>query len=265
WRSPTAGSSAPSSCPATSSAARSAPTTATACCSSMCARPTINPRSPDLTPPDTVPAQGDSQVLPLLPLKNTVLFPHLFLPLSVGRPHSIAAVEAVLGSEEKTFIVAAQRDGGNEQPGFADLYNVGTRAVIKKFARGEGVLELIVQGVERVALLGVEQTDPYLKVRFRPMPLPADSGPEVEALQRGIMDLAAKVLELAEVQTPVNLQQMVEHSRDPLRFAFLLGSMLSLDVQKEQALLEARSRVEALRLLHGYLSNEVQVLELRKK
>jgi ATP-dependent Lon protease len=200
-----------------------------------------------------------------LPLKNTVLFPHLFLPLSVGRPHSIAAIEAVLGSEEKTFIVAAQRDGGNEQPGFADLYNVGTRAVIKKMARGEGVIELIVQGVERVGLLGVEQTEPYLKVRFRPMPLPEDSGTEVEAHQRAIIDLAAKVLELAEVQTPVNLQQMVEHSQDPLRFAFLLGSMLSLDVQREQALLEAQSRVEALTLLHGYLSHEVQVLELRRK
>ena len=69
-------------------------------------------------------------VLPLLPLKNTVLFPHLFMPLAVGRPNSLAAVEAVLATEEKSFVVAAQKDGDNEQPGLDDLYTIGTRAVI---------------------------------------------------------------------------------------------------------------------------------------
>jgi ATP-dependent Lon protease len=204
-------------------------------------------------------------VLPLLPLRNTVLFPHLFVPLSVGRPHSLAAIEAVLATEEKTFIVSAQRDNNSEQPGYADLYNVGARAVIKKMARNEGVIELIVQGVERVQLLGVDQVEPYLKVRYRPLPLPEDTGTEIEALQGAIVELAVKVLELAEVQTPVSVQQLLAHSQDPLRFAFLLGSMLSLDVAKEQALLEASSRQQALTLLHGYLTHEVQVLQLRKK
>jgi ATP-dependent Lon protease len=212
------------------------------------------------------PSPGDSQthVLPLLPLRNTVLFPHLFVPLSVGRPNSVAAIEAALATEDKTFIVSAQKDGGDEQPGFADLYTVGTRAVIKKMARNEGVIELIVQGVERVRLLHVEKTEPYLEVRFAPLPLPEDDGPEVEAMQRAIVDLAVKVLELAEVQTPVSIQQLVAQSHDALRFAYLLGSMLSLDVAREQALLEAPTRLEALKLLHGYMTHEVQVLELRR-
>src|SRR5947209_9877213 len=100
-------------------------------------------------------------VLPVLPLKNTVLFPNLFMPLSVGRPASLAAIEAVLGTEEKTFVVAAQRDASNEQPGFDDLYHIGTRAAVKRMARGEGVIELIVQGVERVTLLRADQTEPF--------------------------------------------------------------------------------------------------------
>ncbi len=83
-------------------------------------------------------ADDDVVVLPVLPLKNTVLFPYLFMPLSVGRPHSLAAVEAALGAEEKTFIVAAQRDGDNDAPGLDDLYPVGVRAVVKKMARGDG-------------------------------------------------------------------------------------------------------------------------------
>ncbi len=214
------------------------------------------------TPP---PAKESAAVLPLLPLRNTVLFPHLFMPLSVGRPHSLAAVDAALVTEEKSFIVSAQKSGEHEQPGFADLYTVGTRAVIKKMARNEGVIELIVQGVERVRLVHVEQTEPFLKVRYQPLPLPEDDGAEVEALQRAITDLAAKVLELAEVQAPVSIQQLVAQAQDPLRFAYLLGSMLSLDVAREQALLEASTRLEALNLLHGYLTHEVQVLELRRQ
>jgi ATP-dependent Lon protease len=204
-------------------------------------------------------------VLPVLPLKNTVLLPHQFMPLSVGRPNSLAAAEATLATEEKSFVLVAQRDPAVEQPGFDDLYPVGTRAVIKKMARGEGVIELIVQGVERVTLLRPEQTEPYLTARVRPLPLPEDGGPEVEALHRSIVELAGRVLELAQVQQPINIQQLVAQAQDPLRFAYLLGTMLSLDVPKEQALLEAPTRVEALRLLHGYLTHEVQVLELRRK
>jgi ATP-dependent Lon protease len=207
----------------------------------------------------------NAAVLPVLPLKNTVLFPHLFMPLSVGRPGSLAAVEAVLASEDKTLVVSAQRDPVVDQPGFNDLYTIGTRAVVKKMARGEGVIELLVQGIERVTLLKAEQTEPFLKARVVPLPLPEDGGTEVEALQRAVVELAGRVLELAQVQTPVTVQQLLAQSQDPLRFVYLLGSMLSLEESKEQALLEAPTRVDALRLMHGYLSHEVEVLELRRK
>ncbi len=230
------------------------------------------PHSPTvITTPGQNPAVSDREspegalALPLLPLRNTVLFPHLFVPLSVGRPHSVAAIEAALGTEEKTFLVSAQKENGTDEPGFADLYRIGTRAVIKKMARGEGVIELIVQGVERIRLLEVEQTEPFLKARYAPYPLPEDRGTEVEALQRAVIDLALKVLELAEVQTPVTVQQLAAQAQDPLRFAFLLGSMLSLETSKEQALLESPTRHEALRLLHDYLEHEVQVLQVRRQ
>src|SRR5947207_10539084 len=118
--------------------------------------------------------------LPVLPLKNTVLFPYLFMPLAVGRPSSVAAVEQVLGTEEKTFVAVAQRDAATEQPGLAELYHVGTRAVVKKVVKGEGGVEMLVQGVERVQLLAVEQTEPYLKVRVAKLPDPEDGGTEVE-------------------------------------------------------------------------------------
>jgi ATP-dependent Lon protease len=203
--------------------------------------------------------------LPVLPLKNTALLPFMFMPLSVGRPNSVAAVEAALTSEEKTFVVVAQRDATNDQPSASDLYAVGTRALVKKMARTPESVELLVQGVERVTILKLEQTEPYLKGRVQALPLPEDQGTEVEALYRAVLDLARRVLELVQTETPINIDQLAAQAGDPLRLAYLLGSMLSLDVTKEQALLEAATRAEALQLLYNYLSHEVQVLELRQK
>ena len=196
----------------------------------------MSPNEPLEVPSGPSAAKDDAKALPLLPLRNTVLFPHLFVPLSVGRPASVAAVESALVGEDKTFLVTAQKSTDNDQPEYADLHTVATRAVVKKMVRHDSVIELIVQGIERVRLLGVEKSEPFLEVRYEPYPLPTDEGDELEALQRAIVDLALKVMELAQVQTPVTVQQLVAQASDPLRFAFLLGSMLALDVAKEQAL-----------------------------
>src|SRR5262249_62358331 len=110
------------------------------------ARPDSCRGEPAMTESDNV------VVLPVLPLRNSVLFPYLFMPLSVGRPNSVAAVEAVLATEDKNLIVVAQKDAQNEQPGPDDLLTVGTRAVVKKMARGERGVDLLVHGVARAAL-----------------------------------------------------------------------------------------------------------------
>jgi ATP-dependent Lon protease len=216
----------------------------------------------DLNPSD--PAEA-VLTLPVLPLKNTVLYPYLFVPLSAGRTQSVAAIEAAVATEEKTVVVVAQRNVDVDQPGPDDLYSIGTRAVIKKMARGEGAVELLVQGVERVSIVRVEQTEPYLKARVRPLPVPEDRGTEVEALFRAILDLARRALELSHPDTPIDIGQMAAQAKDPLQIAYLLGSMLSLDVPREQALLEAPTRLEGLQLVHSYLTHELQVLELRHK
>jgi ATP-dependent Lon protease len=203
--------------------------------------------------------------LPVLPLKNTVLFPYLFMPLSVGRPSSLAAVDAVLASEEKNLIVVAQKDPQHEQPGLDDLHLIGTRAVVKKMARGDHGIELLVQGVERVALIRTEQTEPYLKIQARTLPFPEDTSPEVEALYRAVLELAVKALELSQGEGKINVAQLAAQAPDPLRLAYHIASMLSIDVPKEQAILEAGSRAEALCLVHDYLSHEIQVLEVRRQ
>jgi ATP-dependent Lon protease len=211
------------------------------------------------------PANNAVQSLPVLVLKNTVVFPYMFMPLAAGRPHSVAAAEAALATEEKTLVLVAQKDAAVDQPGPDDLYGVGTRAVIRKMNRSEGGLEMLVQGIDRVTVLKVEQTEPYLKARVSPLALPEDGGAEVDALFRANIELAARLLELAQPQPAIDIHQLVSQGNDPLRLAYMLASILSLDVQKEQALLEAPTRVDALRMLHGFLTYEVQVQELRHK
>jgi ATP-dependent Lon protease len=207
-----------------------------------------------------------TQVLPVLPLKNTVLFPFMFAPLSVGRPHSRAAIEAALASDEKMLVAVAQRDATSDQLGLADLFPVGTRAVIKKMARSGDKVEILVQGVDRVRFLGIEQTDPYLTARVQALPPPAAGGTEVdEALHRAVIDAARRVLELARPETNVDINQFLSQAGDPLRQVYLIGSMLGLDVNKEQALLEADTQPLALRLLLEYLNHEAQVLEVRNQ
>src|SRR6266852_5299429 len=94
------------------------------------------------------------QTLPVLPLKNTVLFPYLLMPLSVGRASSVAAVEAALATEEKEIVVLAQRDPSVDAPKQEDLYPIGTKAIIRKMSRpNDSTVELLVLGMERVALI----------------------------------------------------------------------------------------------------------------
>jgi ATP-dependent Lon protease len=203
--------------------------------------------------------------LPVLPLKNAVLFPYLLMPLSAGRPGSIAAVEAALATESKEVLVFTQRDGDVDSPLQGDLYPIGTKAVIRKMSRAEGHLELLVLGMERVALVKLDTSEPFLKARVTPLPLPEDKSSEIEALQGALIELAGEALTLAQPNAPQELRGLLSANEDPLRLAFVLASMFSLEAEKAQALLEAPTRAEALRLVHRYLTHEVQVLELRNK
>lgn len=204
--------------------------------------------------------------LPLLPIKNSVLFPQLFMPLSVGRALSIAAAEESLKSEESQILIFSQKDPSTEKPGQDELYSVGCKAAIKKIARPRpDQLELLVQGIERVVLIKVEKSEPFIQARVRPFPLPTDRGAEVEALQRAVLELANKLMVLSNPQAAQQLGQVVGAVDEPLHLVFLLASLLGLDVEKEQSLLEAQTVQDALRLMHTHLSYELQVAELRSK
>jgi len=204
--------------------------------------------------------------LPLLPIKNSVLFPQLFMPLSVGRTLSVAAAEESLKTEDHEILIFTQRDASTETPGQNELFTVGCRAAIKKMVRPRpDHMELLVRGIERVVLIKLEQTEPFLKGRVHSLPLPEDKGPEVEALQRSIIEMANKLISLSSPQAAEQLGQVVGSVEDPLHLVYLLASLLGLNIEKEQALLEAMTVQDALRLMHVHLNYELQVMELRSK
>jgi ATP-dependent Lon protease len=206
------------------------------------------------------------QTLPVLPIKHTVLFPFMLMPLNVGRPSSVAATEAALASEGKDIVVVAQRDASIENPSLTDLYSIGTRAVIKQMARkSEELLEVVLLGVERVVLIKLEQHGNYQRARIKPLPLPQDKSPEIEALHREITELAARALALIQPQAAEELRRLIAGAKDSLRLVYTLAPMFSLELEKEQALLEAGTVADCLRLMHAYLSHELQVLQLRSK
>jgi ATP-dependent Lon protease len=214
-----------------------------------------------------MPEQDNIQLLPLVPLKNSVLFPNLLMPLSVGRAASLAAVEAGLATEEKEIVVVAQRDSSVDEPRQEDLYTVGTKAVIRKMSRpSPEMMEVLVIGTERVVILRVDNEEPFARARVRAYPVPEERNSEIEALHRALVDLAVKAVGLAQAQqAPQELTRMIAQNEDALRLVYLLASMFSIEPQKEQELLEAPTRADALRLMHSYLSHEVEVLELRNK
>jgi ATP-dependent Lon protease len=202
--------------------------------------------------------------LPLLPLKNSVLLPFVWIPLTVGRPASVATIEAVLAREDKELVVVTQRDATSETPGPQDFFSIGTKAVVKRMARHpDGTIELVVQGVERVVIMRIEQTEPHLSARVRLAPVPEETTPEIEALHRAIVELARRAIQLTQPNASAEFAQRLAANDDPLRLVYMLASLLSLDLPKEQALLEAPTRLDALRLLHTHLTHELQVLELR--
>src|SRR5256714_1511525 len=205
--------------------------------------------------------------IPVLPLQNTTLFPETMVPLAVGRPGSMAAVEAALAGEEKLLASTSVRpDKSSEEdatPG--DLFEVGTLVMIKRMERVEDTLHLIVQGTDRIRLLAWAQTEPYLRGRVQILPeLQTTNAEEVEAATRNVKSLIQQALAYLP-QVPPEVRLVVLGADDPVKLAYFLGSILSLGVEKEQAMLEANSVDELIHLAHDFLAREVEIIRLRSK
>src|SRR5512147_240372 len=159
--------------------------------------------------------------LPVLPLKNTVVFPELVVPLAVGRPKSLGAVKAASDNNSQMLTVA-QRDAEQDAPDRDGIHDIGTLVSIKRVERRDGGANVIVQGIQRVRVLEQESNDPHLVVRFRPLPnLVVDEhdpdAPRIDALVRENLDLARALAQMFDSENGLQVfHQLIGSITDPV-------------------------------------------------
>ncbi len=206
------------------------------------------------------------EILPILPVRDTVLFPGAVLPLTVGRESSLALVNALQG-EEKMLGVVAQLDPRVEDPAAADLHKVGTLAKVHKSVKmPNGNVVIFLEGLQRIQMLDLVGLRPFLRARVQAEPdIIGEADTELEALQRNAQDLFRDVVSHSP-QLSDDLQSVAMNIDDPGRLTdFIAGTLPSLSTLLRQELIETPSVRKRLESLIRELSKELEVLELRSK
>ena len=204
--------------------------------------------------------------LPILPVRDTVLFPGAVLPLTIGRESSLALVNSLQG-EEKLLAVVAQHDPRIEDPAASDLHAVGTAAKVHKAVRmPNGNLVIFLEGLQRIRVAELVTFRPFLRARVEPQPdLIGPRDAELVALERNAQELFRDVVSRSP-QLSDDLITVAMNIEDPGRLAdFIAGTLPSLSTLLRQELLETSSVRKRLETLVRELSKEVEVLELRNK
>ncbi len=205
-------------------------------------------------------------VLPVLPLKDAVVFPYIILPLSVGRDKSVLAVDRAL-AESRVIMLAAQRDGALDNPGEGDLHEVGTAAVIMRMLKlPDGRIRILVQGLARARVKHISQLDPYLQAKIERLEEPpASAGAlEIEALVRSVKDSLDRAVTLGKGISP-EVMVIAANLEEPGRLADLAASNLDLKLAEAQDILETVDVVARLRKVSDLLAHEIQVLTMQQE
>ncbi len=202
--------------------------------------------------------------LPVLPLRGTVLYPDLILPIMVGRKRSVKLIDDAMDSN-RIIAVVTQKRSEIEDPKENDLYSVGVAALILRMIRElDGSQRVIVQGISRIKVKEYTQRDPYYKARIEVLEEGVAQGVEVEALMMNLKHLFQRAVELAPYLT-ADLGTMVNNVKSPSILADLIASNLNISTNEKQGILETTDIRERLTKVHLLLNKEVQILELGNK
>src|SRR5215813_12542763 len=217
------------------------------------------------------PADADLQLqipeeLPLLPLRDIVIYPFMIVPLFVSREKSIRAVDEALG-ENRMILLASQKDLDKEEPTSEDLYSVGTAAVIMRMLKlPDGRIRILVQGLARAEIESVDTSGEYLRSRLKVMQeiLPPERSLEVEALIRNVRASMEKAINLGKNISP-EVMVIIANLDDAGRLADLSASNLELKVEDAQSVLEIADTTARLRRVNELLNKEIEVLTVQQE
>jgi ATP-dependent Lon protease len=213
---------------------------------------------------DTVPGRDLPERVGVLPLRDTVTFPDMLMPLNIGQERSIELINDVLRGD-RTIAMVASRRADVDTPGPDDLYEVGVIGVVARMIRvPDGTLRVLVQGGQRIRVQRWTQTEPYLVAEIAPAPDVVKQTPELTALMRNVQQTFSNIVE--EVPwLPEELQIMVANVEDPSALAHLIAGALRIKTEAKQALLEELDVAKRLRRLSEILASELELVAIGSK
>jgi ATP-dependent Lon protease len=218
-----------------------------------------------MTPPGAINKDDIPQVLPILPLRNSVFFPGGVLPLAVGRQKTIALIKDAV-RDDQVIGVVTQRKAEEEDPGASDLYSMGTVArIVKLLKMGEDNYSLVVQGLARFRVMELVQESPYLKARIEPVDdKTAPDNVEIEALTINLKKLAREVIEMMP-ELPAAATELVESITHPGHLADLIAANVDVPIEEKQAVLETVDLKARMKLVLELLNRKREILKLSNK
>jgi len=202
--------------------------------------------------------------VPLLPLRDVVVFPHTVMPLFVGRQTSVNAITQAMGSNKYIFLVT-QKDDKVENPQFNDLHEVGTLATILQMLKlPDGTIKVLVEGVKRAKVEAIVELEEYSEVRLSDLSLKNDNETEVKAMMRLALESFEKYIKLNK-KVPEEVLKMLKDVSDVERFSDVIIANLSLKVSEKQALLDGSNSQERLDKILTVIQSEIEVLDTEHK
>ncbi len=205
-------------------------------------------------------------VLPLLAVRDVVVFPNMVLPLFVGRETSVLAIEAALAQDRLLFL-ATQKDQAVENPEPDDIYSVGTVSLILRMLKlPDGRLKILVQGKSKALIKDYTQERPFFQVGLEVLPetAVAEISPEAEALMRNAREMSEKILTLKGIMSP-DLLAILESIEDPGHLADLVAANLRLKIDEAQMVLEETDPIRSLIKVNDFLRKELEVSAIQAK
>src|SRR3954454_2679035 len=215
-------------------------------------------------PQRTQPAIVRGDLMAVLPLRDIVVFPHMIVPLFVGREKSVRALEAVM-KDDKQILLVAQKNASQDDPSVDDIYRVGTVSTILQLLKlPDGTVKVLVEGGRRAKITGFKETDSFFEAFVEAMPDQAAEAKELEALGRTVVSQFEQYIKLNKKIAPevlVSLNQIEE----PSKLADTVASHLNLKIAEKQELLEIAKVGERLERVFGHMESEIGVLQVEKR
>lgn len=206
------------------------------------------------------------QTLPMLPVRDIVVFPYMIIPLFVGRDSSIKSVEEALARNDRLILLASQKDISDEHPAPDAIYKTGTVAMIMRMRKlPDGRIKILTQGLCKAQIDEFTKQDPHFEVKITKIEeTPTTAVAEAEALMRNVREQVERVISLGKELSP-DILMVLSDIQDPGRLADLVASNLGLKVSEAQHVLETHEPYQRLRKIYEHLAKEIEVLTIQAK